>query len=140
MEHNTEALPATEDCNLDVVLAVIQGMTGMANATNSVLIESLWHDANRFRILTAAVYDLADTVDSRRMAKSLLALVDRVCALDADAAEAIAKNRNNFDYPRVDFDAEWTSWWNTTSTSSAACANTSDDTPPTSTSRNGAPV
>ncbi|WP_063023647.1 hypothetical protein [Nocardia niwae] len=98
-----------EDVGLDITLAVIHGMTSMSNATNAALIDSLKPDADRYRVLAAAVRDFADRTDSRRTATALYKLVARIEDLTPEQAADTAHNLNHFnpDYPRVDIDAEW---------------------------------
>jgi nitrogen-specific signal transduction histidine kinase len=88
------ALPP-DPVGIDVTLAVIQGMTSLSNATANTLIDSLQHDADRYRILVNRIRDFAEDLDSRRAGIALHRLVYRVTDLDRDAASAAAEDIKN---------------------------------------------
>lgn len=86
-----------ESVGLDVALAVIHGMTSHNNAIANSLIDSLSYDADRYHVLLLAVRDLADEVDSRRLANKLYNLTYRVEDLSRDEAKAVRANSNLLD-------------------------------------------
>jgi hypothetical protein len=92
-----------DEIGLDVALAVIQGMTDMSNGIANQLIDSLQHDAHRYRILCAAIEDYAEEVDSRRISRALNGIVADVHDLGSEDAKRIADNAQLWSYPRVNF-------------------------------------
>jgi hypothetical protein len=81
--------------DMQVVLLVAQGMADMAHTTSQLLINQGEEDRNRYQVLKAAVQDLADRVDSRKLAAALYNLTEDVAALSRDEVARVAQHIDN---------------------------------------------
>jgi cell division GTPase FtsZ len=80
--------------DMEVVLLVAQGIADMAHTTSQLLIDQGEEDRHRYQVLKAAVQDLADRVDSRKLAAALYNLTDDVAALSRDEVAQVAETIN----------------------------------------------
>jgi hypothetical protein len=99
----------TDDLGTQIALAAAHGLAVEFSGTTDRLITTLKHDSDRYQVMSNALRDFADQLDSRDTAERLYALLCRIEELGPERAATLSRQVNYFNPEslRIDLDAEW---------------------------------